>query len=68
MYIVNFIRRFLTKRHVDSIQRILIRKGKNCDFNRSSLVSLQDNSDANDILLGESVWMYGHLLSQNHGK
>jgi acetyltransferase-like isoleucine patch superfamily enzyme len=46
----------------------LTMKGKNYRFNRYSLVTLADNSDKGDIILGEGVWMFGYLGSQNHGK
>ncbi|KOH43890.1 acyltransferase [Sunxiuqinia dokdonensis] len=33
-----------------------------------SAVTLSDNSGRQDVILGDHVWMFGHLASQNHGK
>jgi maltose O-acetyltransferase len=50
------------------IGRKVILNGANHRFNRLSLITLADGSDKNDIELSDSVWMYGALISQNHGK
>jgi acetyltransferase-like isoleucine patch superfamily enzyme len=38
------------------------------DYNRGSLICLQDGSVKEDIIIGNNVRMYAKLISQNHGK
>lgn len=62
------LQKWMTKRHINSIYRKLGKISVGCDFNIYSQITFQDDSDFNDIIIGENVWMYGHILSQNHGK
>lgn len=42
--------------------------GSNYWVNQNGRVNLADNSDKADIVIGDFVEIYGHLMSQNHGK
>jgi maltose O-acetyltransferase len=66
--IKNIIVSFLVKFITIQIRKKTTLKGTNYRFNRSSLIDLSEGSDKNDIILADSVWMYGSLASQNHGK
>jgi acetyltransferase-like isoleucine patch superfamily enzyme len=69
MHIIKRILQFLMDwMRTREIKKVVTLRGENYRFNRYSLVSLADNSDKNDIILGDHVWMYGYLGSQNHGK
>lgn len=62
------IRFFLDRIRTSQIKKRVTLRGQNHRFDWWSAVTLSDNSDNNDIVLGDGVWMYGHLASQNHGK
>lgn len=62
------LRFFLDRIKTAEIKKNITMKGENYRFSWFSAVSLSDGSDKNDIILGDTVWMYGHLISQNHGK
>lgn len=64
----NFISKILEDRNSAYIRKNVTLKGMNYRFKRTSGISLEDGSDKNDIVLGDTVWMYGTLASQNHGK
>lgn len=68
MYIINLIRNLIEKRHVALISKIITQKGSDCVFKKSSSVLLNDISNSEDIILGNKVWMFGSLISTNHGK
>ena len=55
-------------RNSSYIRRNVTLKGINYHFSKTSTIVLDDGSDKNDIVLGDTVWMYGTLASQNHGK
>lgn len=59
---------FLDWKKSVKIKKMITMKGKDYRFSWFSEVSLADGSDRNDIVLGDHVWMYGHLASQDHGK
>lgn len=59
---------FLNSRTTIKIKKKATLKGEKYRFNRKSFIDLSDGSDKNDIILADSVWMYGTLVSQNHGK
>jgi acetyltransferase-like isoleucine patch superfamily enzyme len=63
-----FIRLILDRIKTIEIQKRITANGKNYRFSWYSIVSLTDGSDKGDIILGDNVWMYGTLASQNHGK
>ncbi len=62
------LRVFLDRLKARQISKNVTLKGNNYKFTWYSLVSLDDGSDKNDIILGDHVWMHGYLGSQNHGK
>lgn len=67
-YILNFLRKIKEKRNLNCIYSNLKKYGYGCDFNINSSITYQDGSNYNDIILGNNVWMYGHLITQNNGK
>jgi acetyltransferase-like isoleucine patch superfamily enzyme len=66
--IKKILRFFLDRIKTADIKRKITMKGKNYRFNWFSAITLADGSDRNDIVFGDTVWMYGHLISQNHGQ
>lgn len=62
------IRFFLDRVRTSQIKKQVTLRGQNHRFDWWSVVTLSDNSGKNEIILGDGVWMYGHLSSQNHGK
>lgn len=50
------------------IRKNVTLRGTVYKFNRFSSVLLSNGSDRNDIILGDNVWVYGTLMSQNHGR
>jgi maltose O-acetyltransferase len=61
-------RLILDKIKTAEIKRKVTLKGKNYRFSWLSAITLADGSDKGDIIFGDTVWMFGHLASQNHGK
>jgi acetyltransferase-like isoleucine patch superfamily enzyme len=59
---------FLVRKAKNQVERKATLKGANYRFTQYSKVDISDGSDRNDIILADSVWMYGILVSQNHGK
>jgi maltose O-acetyltransferase len=62
------VRMILDWIRAQEIRRKVTLNGNNYRFISYSAISLDDGSDKNDIVLGKSVWMWGFLSSQNHGK
>ena len=61
---------FILKRKKKHLQKMAtISKNQNWNFCKiSSTISLADGSTPNDIVIGDNVWMWGVLNSQNGGK
>lgn len=66
--IKRMVRGILDRWRSNEIKRAITLNGNHHRFDWWSAITLSDESDKNDIVLGEGVWMYGHLASQNHGK
>lgn len=66
--IKNILRATLDKLKSNEVSKKITLNGKNYRFWRSSAITLLDGSEKGDIILGDAVWMFGHLASQNHGK
>ncbi|MCG8582531.1 MAG: acyltransferase [Bacteroidales bacterium] len=66
--IKSIVLKYLNKVKEKEIRNNITLKGHNYKFNRYSTVAYADGSNKNDIVLGDAVWMYGHLSSQNNGK
>lgn len=62
------VRKVLDSWRTAQMKKGITLKGDHHRFDWWSALTLSDHSDKNDIILGEGVWMYGHLASQNHGK
>jgi len=64
----NLINNLLISRNSAKIKKLVTLKGSSYHFRKTSSIVLDDGSDRTDIILGDTVWMYGTLASQNHGK
>jgi acetyltransferase-like isoleucine patch superfamily enzyme len=62
------VRGILDSRRSSAIKRNVKLIGKNHRFDYYSALTLSDHSVKDDVVLGNEVWMYGHISSQNHGK
>jgi acetyltransferase-like isoleucine patch superfamily enzyme len=67
-FIKKILRLLLDWSKAKDIRRKITLRGANYRFSYYSHVSLVDGSVKEDIVLGDSVWMYGHLISEKHGK
>lgn len=65
---IHLIKKYLELRHVKKIKKSLIHIGLGCEFNRLSSIHLNDNSSAEDIIIEDNVWIFGTIVSSNHGK
>jgi acetyltransferase-like isoleucine patch superfamily enzyme len=63
--IIRLILDWLKKRE---ISKKVTLEGNGHRFFFQSHIDLSDHSDKTDIILGDHVWMFGYLGSQNHGK
>lgn len=71
MNIKNIIKKYLTNRNTRILKQRVTLQGKQydkCLFSQDSSVSLIDGSTKINIVLGDRVWMWGHLVSQSGGK
>lgn len=62
------VRKVLDRYRSARIRKGITLRGDHHRFDWWSALTLSDQSDRSDIILGQGVWMYGHLASQNHGK
>lgn len=64
----NFIKKIVYAWQLKKIKKHVTMLGSHYKVNPTGSVVLSDNSDKNDIVLGDYVEIYGKLMSQNHGK
>lgn len=68
MIINYFINKILSWKKRIHFKNNVTLSGTEYIFGRSGYVSLSDSSTKDDVVLGNHVWIYGALQSQNHGK
>ena len=71
MSLKSIIKQVITNRKTRVLKKCVSLKGNQYDdllFLWDSSVSLVDGSTSKDIVLGDKVWMWGHLSSQSGGK
>ena len=66
--ITNVIKKFLLKRKIKYIKKLVTVVGHQHSFSRNSFVELSDGSVKDDIVISSNVMMYGSLASQDHGR
>lgn len=66
------LRKFIDKLHsyrkYKLFKKNAILLGKSYIFGRASFISITDGSTKDDITIGDNVWIYGAINSQNRGK
>ena len=63
-----FINSYLLHLKIKELTAKVTMQGAKHVFSKTSYVILKDGSTANDIVIGNSVWMHGSLISTSHGK
>ncbi len=68
MFIRKILNYILSKRKYYIFAKHATLKGHNYIFGRASSISITDGSSKDDIIIGDNVWIYGAVNSQNKGR
>lgn len=68
MVISRFLNFIYSKKAFRDFNKRATLKGTSYSFRKESSIIISDGSTKNDVILGDNVWIYGKLESQNGGK